>query len=394
MGGFNFESYQNTLMIGTTRSGKTTAMLHIIERRMKEGIPIFIISGKNGANDRYSMYRQVKALCKKHKRKLYAWSTHHNVKNEYVYNPFKYAEPNGISNTMTVMAQYSDTHYESNFEYWVLCICEVLQKAGKELSLSNIMKIFKWKKFLKVVEELDKNGKLSEEDADEYHDNDDIAKIAAPSRARFMKYLKGSGKRILKGINTISVEDVKNEGAVFLMDLDGLMYKDFSFSLGTMVVSDLRTMISRETDFNTKKLIVFDELSVFFSPLLPDIYSQAVGFGYQSIAGSQSFSDMDKISPDLAERMIENSHMFGFLLQNSASDAERAAAIMGTRKSTETTVRKEGGLYGNMGSEKVIEKYKVHPNVIKELNPLEMVFYDKTQKSKVPYKIIWPYLNL
>ena len=41
------------------------------------------------------------------------------------------------------------------------------------------------------------------------------------------------------------------------MDLDGLMYKDFSYALGTMVVSDLRSMITNETDFNQKKLIVY-----------------------------------------------------------------------------------------------------------------------------------------
>ena len=394
MPGFNYSSHQNMLMIGTTRSGKTTSMLHLIERRIKEGDPVFIISGKNGANDKYSMYRQVKGLCKKYNRKLYCWSTHHDVKNKYSYNPFKYAEPNGISNTMTVMARYSDTHYEANFEYWVLCICEVLQKAEIELSLPNIMKLFRWKKFIALVDELQEEGLLSDDEVEEYESYEDIAQTALQSRARFLRYMKGSGKRIFKGHKPISVQDVKDRGGVFLMDLDGLMYEDFSFALGTMVVSDLRTMISRETDFDSHKLIVFDELSVFFSPLLPNIYSQASGFGYQSIAGSQSFADMDRVSPDLAERMIENSHQFGFLLQNSSKDAERAAAIMGTKKTVETTQRKEGTRYDSMGSGKVVEEYKVHPNVIKELNLLEMVYYDKSQKEKEPCIIKWPFINL
>ena len=394
MAAFNFESRQNMLIVGTTRSGKTTSMLHIIANRIKAGEPVFIISGKTGANDKYSMYRQVEALCKKYGRKLYAISTHHSVTNNIAYNPFKYAEINGISNTLTVMAQYSDTHYEANFEYWVICICEILQKANRQLSLPNIMKLFTWDNFSSAVENLKDAGVLTDEEEGEYLSYKEIANTASQSRARFLRYMKGAGERIFLGKDPISVQDVKDEGAVFLMDLDGLMYKDFSFALGTMVVSDLRTMISRETDFEQKKLIVFDELSVFFSSLLPDIYSQASGFGYQSIAGSQSFADMDNISPDLAERIIENSHMFGFLLQNSAQDAERAAAIIGTRKTTESTRRKEGVLFDDMGSDKVVEKYKVHPNVFKELNPLEMVFYDKTQLEKKPTKIKWSFLNL
>ncbi len=384
LAGFNYDSRANTLIIGTTRSGKTTAMLNIIEKSLMDGEPVFVISGKTGFNDEDSMYTQLITLCKRYGRKLYSVSTNRMAKNNVIYNPFKYADVIGISNTMTVMAQFSDTHYEANFEFWVICICEILERAGKQKSLPNIMKLYQWEKFESVVRSLKESGVLSDDEEEEYLSYKEIAQIASQARARFLRYIKGNGSSIFIGSDAVSVEDVKNEGAVFMMDLDGLMYKDYSYALGTMFVSDLRTMISNETDFKRKKLIVFDELSVFFSPLLPDIYSQASGFGYQSIAGSQSFADMDKISPDLAERIIENSHMFGFLLQNSAEDAERASRIIGTKKASEITRRKAGASYDDVGSSKVIDKYKVHPNVIKELEPLKMVYYDKTVKDKEP----------
>lgn len=393
--GFDYDNYQNHLFVGTTRSGKTTAMLHVIERSIKRGEPVFIISGKNGAKDPYSMYSQVKALCGKYGKMLYIFSTDASVDNAYIYNPFKYTEINGVSNTMTLMARYSDTHYESNFEFWIICICEILKMAGKELSLPNIMKLFTWESFSSMVKHMQTEGRLTKENAEEYLSYEDIADTASASRPRFLKYLRGDGKKILIGDKrSISVQDVRDKDAVFMLDLDGLMYEDFSCALGTMAISDIRSMISNETDFEKKKLIVFDELSVFFSPLLPNIYSQASGFGYQSLAGSQSFSDMDKVSPDLAERIIENSHVFGFLLQNSAKDAERAAEIIGTKKDTEITRRKDGVIFDKVGSEKVIESFKVHPNEIKELNPLEMIYYNKTAKDKAPIKIKWHFLNI
>ncbi len=394
---FNYASKQNMLCVGTTRSGKTTAMLHMIEAAIIRGDPVFIISGKNGANDKYSMYRQVRALCRKHDRKLYAFSTHRNVENKFRYNPFKYTEINGISNAMTVMAQYSDTHYEANFEFWIICICELLEKAGKHKSLPNIMRLFTWDQFLELLDELHDDELVTDEEYQDYLSFEEIASIASASRARFLRYLKGAGERIFiddNGEKIISVTDVRQKGGVFLMDLDGLMYKDFSYALGTMVVSDLRTMISNERDVESRKLIVFDELSVFFSELLPDIYSQAAGFGYQTIAGSQSFSDMDRISPDLAERIIENSHLFGFLLQNSDSDANRAAAICGTKLDVETTWRSDGASLDSVGSNKIIDRYKVHPNTLKELEPLEMIFYDKTAKNKIVKYIRWDFLDL
>lgn len=401
---YPMNSKANTMFIGTTRSGKTTAMLHVIKRSVAANEPVFIISGKTGINDKYSMYSQVKALCNMYNRKLYVISTHMDYVNTVSYNPFKYSDIQSISNTLTIIAKYSDTHYESCFEFWVISICEIierlkryyLEKTGevKFISLPNIMKLFSWNKFAETIVLLKEEGYLSNEEFFEYMSYQDIAEVAQLSRARFLKYLKGSGARIFNDNDSISVMDIRRENAVFLIDLDGLMFKDFSFALGTMIVSDLRSMISQEKDVESRKLIVFDELSVFFSVLLPDIYSQANGFGFQSIIGSQSFADMDNISPDLAERMIENSHIFGFLLQNSASDAERAAKIMGTKKTSEVTRRMDGANFSATGSTKVIDQFKIHPDQIKELNPLEMFVYDKTSKTKIPELIKWEYLNL
>ncbi len=394
--GFNYDTNQNMLIVGTTRSGKTTAMLNIIEHTMKRGEPIFIVSGKNGANDKFSMYRQVKALAEKYRKPLYAFSTHHDINNNFSYNPFKYSDINGVSNCLTVMAQFSDSYYESNFEYYVICCCELLQLAGKQLALQNIMKMFNWKTYSLVVKQLHDLGSISDDEAEEYLENEDVAEIARQSRARFNKYLKGSGKRIFaEGKPQISVSDVKRESGVFVMDLDGLQFEDFSYALGTMVVSDIRTMISCEKDVSQRRLIVFDELSVFFSKMLPNIYSQAVGFGYQSIAGAQSFADLDCVSPELTERMIENSNMFGIMKQNSAKDAERAAEIIGTELGVESTWRKTGQMSDGLSSNKTVRRFKVHTDDIKELDQLEMIYYDKTQKGeKRPVKLHWSYLDL
>ena len=393
----------NTLFIGTTRSGKTTAMLHVIQRSIRLGEPVFIISGKTGFNDKYSMYNQVKALCHKYDRKLYAISTNRNARNDFKYNPFKYADIQGVADTMKSMAQFSDTYYESAFEFWVIVVMEIIDNANIlrsnngetpiQRSLPNIMKFFVWSNFSKAVHELKHNNIINKDEEEEYLSYKQFADVAWSSAPRFLKYLRGNGGMILKGKDPVSMMDSKKEGAVFMLDLDGLMYKDFSHALGTMAVSDMRTMISLEENVETRKLIVFDELSVFFSELLPDIYSQASGFGYQPVAGSQSLSDMDRISPDLAERMIENTQIFGFLLQNSAKDCERCSQIMGTRKASEVTRRLDGASFEGTGSSKVIQKFKVHPDKIRALPPLHMFLYDKARPEE-PQLIKWDFLDL
>ena len=400
---YPMSSNGNTLFIGTTRSGKTTAMLHVIQRSIRLGEPVFIISGKTGFNDRYSMYNQVQALCHKYDRKFYAISTNRNAHNKFTYNPFKYADIQGVADTMKSMAQFSDTYYESAFEFWVIVVNEIIDKANIlrtnsgempiQRSLPNIMRFFNWNSFKKAILELKKYSVIDTDEEDEYLSYKQFADVAWSSAPRFLKFLRGNSGSIFKGKDPVSVMDAKKEGAVFMLDLDGLMYKDFSHALGAMAISDLRTMISLEDDVESRKLIVLDELSVFFSELLPDIYSQASGFGYQPVAGSQSFSDMDRISPDLAERMIENTQIFGFLLQNSAKDCERCSQIMGTRKSSEVTRRLEGSSFEGTGSSKVIQKFKVHPDKIRALPPLHMFVYDKSRPED-PQLIKWDFLDL
>ncbi len=153
--GFNYDNYANMFCIGTTRSGKTTCFLNIIEYRIKQGLPVFIISGKIGANDKYSLFRQTEALCKKHNRKFFAFSMHESIENEFSYNAFKYTDIHGIANTMSeAIASFSEPHYQAALELHVINILELLGIAGKEFSLPNIMRVFSWHQYSAVVQEL------------------------------------------------------------------------------------------------------------------------------------------------------------------------------------------------------------------------------------------------
>ena len=391
-GQYNYSSRVNTLLICTTRSGKTTALANIIEHSLAGGEPVIVISGKNGARDKYSLCSQLKHMCSKHGRELKIISTSEYEDDRILYNPFKYASPTTVRDVLLSLFDFSETHYESAFSDWILAICTVIIISGDVISIPRILQLYDFSSFKAKVKDLFSEEILTEDELEEYLAMNRVADIAKDSKSRLRNLIRGDADEVLNTTYGYSVRDARIENAVILFDLDGLRYGDFSRDLGMLITCDIRDTIADEDDVETKKLIVMDELSIFFSDLVPTIYAQASGFGYQTVAGSQSFSDMDKVSSSLAEVMIENSHQFGFFLQHSAEDAERAAKIIGTRKIPEITKRINGASYDPAGSLKIVEEFRVHPNVVKNLSQREMILYNKTNNPDLT-KIKWDFVS-
>ena len=391
-GQYNYASRVNTLLIGTTRSGKTTALANIIDYSLRKGEPVFVISGKNGARDKYSLCNQLKHMCKKYHRELKIVSTSEYEDDRILYNPFRWSSPTTVRDVLLSLFQFSESHYESAFSDWILAICTVLIKSGDVISIPGILDLYDFSNFKANVKNLYSEGLLSDNELEDFLSMKRVADIASDSKSRIRNLISGDADAILNTRDGYSVRDARNDNAVILFDLDGLKYDEFSRALGMLITSDIRDTIADEYDVERKKLIIMDELSIFFSNLVPTIYSQASGFGYQTVAGSQSFSDMDKVSSSLAEVMIENSHQFGFFLQHSSSDAERAAKIIGTKKAPEITKRINGASYDPAGSLKIVEEFRVHPNVIKKLQQREMILYNKTNTPDLS-KVKWDFVS-
>ena len=109
------------------------------------------------------------------------------------------------------------------------------------------------------------------------------------------------------------------------------------------------------------------------------IFAQARSQGYQIIVATQSIADLSAVSETFAERVLENCGQYVVLRLNAAQDAEMMANIIGTAETVETTHKSSGTLLdaGGAGSKKVVREYKVSPDIIKELPPLQAIIYDK-----------------
>ena len=379
----SFENHSHIFCAGTTGAGKTTLRVKFIYNSLKNNEPIYIISGKR-SGDKGSLLEFVRKLAKVYKRKLYIVSMNEKEKDRVPYNPFKDWKIIEIADALCNASEFTEPHYQQNLSCWIKVICECMQKAEIEFSLRAIVDFMIFENFRALVQELLKRKKITEDEALAYLDYEDIAKIAASSRARFLNVLLAEGKEVMGGKKGISASDVQKENAVLFVDLDSFSYTDYTKIIGAFFINDMRHIVVNSTEAG-KKRIVMDELATYVTKQIMPLFSQSRSYDYQLIVATQSIADLDEISPVFSERVMENCGQYGILQLNSADDAERISKIIGTTISIETT-RKSTGMhlhYSADGSKKVVNSFKIPPDMIKELKTLQVLFYDKKEPEKV-----------
>lgn len=376
-------------IFGTTGSGKTTADLKYVEDSIKRGEPLYIISGKNGTDDPRSLLNITKALAQKYHRLLYIVSLNPREKDRMSYNPLQNMTPTEAADTLVSITEYTEPHYKESTKAWLLAIAECLLLAGIVLSLNAICEFYSYDKFSELVKHLVDTGKLNRDDGQHYLSMKNVAEEASLSISRFRNLIMGDGKAVFgDGMDCVSATQAREDGAIFFLDLDSFSYTDFTMAVGRLVIGDLRHIIATETNMDAKKRIIMDELGAYATESLLPLFSQARSYGYQIIISTQSIADLDNISETYSERLLENCGQYLALQLNSSKDAETMANIIGTRRAIETTRKSSGVLLDSSGAgtKKVVHEYKCPVDDLKELRPLQAIYYNK-RTPDVVYKV-------
>ena len=373
---------------GTTGSGKTTYLMHYIEDSIKANEPLYIVSGKNGADDDRSLISMTKKLAKRYDRDLIIVSLNQREKARRVYNPLAEMSVTEVSDALASISDYTEPHYKACTTTWIKAIAECLVLGGIPLSLASICAFYSYSHFSELIASLKKKEILSKEKAAQYLDLREIAEEAELSESRYRNLLFGDGADLFSdGSVYENCSTARNKSAIFFIDLDSFRYSDFTQAVGKLFIHDIRHIISTETDMKTPKRVIMDELGSFATESMMPLFSQARSYGYQIIVATQSLADLDAVSETFSERVLENCGQYAVLQMNSAKDAERISNIIGTIETIETTRKSSGSLLdaSGAGTKKVIHEYKVPPDIIKELPPLTAIYYNKRITDQVEF---------
>lgn len=381
-----FDARGHEFIAGTTGAGKTTLLLQYVRDSIIAGEQLYILSGKNGTDDPRSLLNVTKALADKYNRELVVVSLNRRENARKCYNPLSEMSPTELSDALVTISDYTEPHYQACTAMWIKAICECLNLAGIPLSLNSVCDFYSFDDFRELVSRLSAANKLTKTQTKGYLALKGIAEEASLSRSRYLNLLFGDGADLFgDGEDFTNASIAKRKNAIFFVDLDSFRYTDYTRAVGRLFISDIRHIISAETDMGAKKRVIMDELGSFATEQIMPLFSQARSYGYQIIVATQSIADLDAVSETFSDRVLENCGQYAVLQLNSAQDAEKMSNIIGTYDSIETTRKVSGQLLdpSGAGTKKPVHEYKVSPDYIKELPPLNAVYYNKANPSTV-----------
>ncbi len=373
---------KHTLVLGTTGSGKTVTVCNIVESAIARGIPLIYIDGKGD----YDLACRV-ARCGQDKGRpvsLFA------MKGDSVaYNPLAVGGFTSKKDRIIELREWSEEYYKKLAEgylqtvFKVMDACHVpcnLATLAAHLDLDNLRDLLRSHKtdipgVKQLMEELDHQDKASK------HIESLVAEIHNFTASEIGPLFKVTENR-----PTLTLQQVLAENGIAYFCLPALEFPAMSRTLGRLIVNDLKATVAQQLGSNPKTVyVVFDEFSVFAGDQVLNAITMGRSAGIHAVLSTQSLSDIASGRKENAEHLINQvvSNCNNFILhrQNSADDAEKLAALIGTRSTLEYTAQVSQVGPTHMGTVRKTRNFIAHPDEIKTLHTGEAFFFSKQDNS-------------
>ena len=374
---------KHVLMCGTTGSGKTIGISNFVERAIKQDYPTLIIDGK-GDTGQGSILDIVNIMRKQlnPEKKLYVISLSDPESSDQ-YNPFRNASPTVAKDMIINMTDWSEEHYKLNAERYMQRILRLLEIAGVSLSFKKIIKRIPVDRFLELSARLMEMDLITKE---QHLDNIEMSqtsgKIAQSSMARFSTIAEGE-LGVIFSDKGIDIAQALEEKAIILFILNPLTFPELSPAFGRLILIDAKKAVGKLFKSSVgRTFFIMDEINVYASPTLIDLVNKSRSAGVTCILATQSLSDLDYVcGTAFMEQIIENCNNYVLLRQNSGTNSEKWANILGTRSTIDVTYQlQQKGLETSetgFGSARRVREYIYHPDDIKTLQTGKGIFLSR-----------------
>lgn len=370
---------QHTLVLGTTGSGKTVTVCNIVESAINRGLPLIYIDGKGD----YDLACRVKKYGEEHGRTVSVFSMRgQSIK----YNPLATGGFTSKKDRIIELREWSEEHYKKLGEGYLQCVFKVMEHCKIPCNMSSLAEHLDLKRLKSLVREHEKSIPDAQKLMDELNNQDDaedgISSLTAEIR-NFAASEIGPLFHIEEGQPALTLAQVLESNGIAYFCLPALEFPSMSQTLGRLIINDLKATMAQELmKGNRKKIyVIFDEFSVFAGEQVLNVINMGRSAGIHAILSTQSLSDIASGRKDNADHFINqvvaNCNNFILHRQNSAEDAEKLAAMMGTRKTLEYTAQVNQTGPANMGTVRSTRNFVAHPDEIKALKTGEAFFFAK-----------------
>jgi conjugal transfer pilus assembly protein TraD len=356
---------RHTFISGASGWGKSYLFKILIENNLRNERPLVYIDPK-GANSEIQTFI---ALCKKNGRKYYIFSEHYQ--NSSQFNPLA-----NLDSEQVVEGVIRSFNWGLNPEqYYLNRAQEILSDVVFDLKSKN-----KIVDFHTILE-----GVLAHKGKDEASGL--IANLKTICRSNFGKLLKDSidpSSTLERKTTAMTMRRALDEGACIYIGASTQGYGSMARTIGKIFVNELLQLShyrgvsssNSRQNIDAPFAVFIDEAgSILFQDFI-DLVNKARSSGIQIYTAVQSMQDFDALAggKPFMKQLFECYSNFIFLRQSGPESAEIVSSLFGTYLSKKETDVIEDGSKTGKGSTREVNEFRVHPDIVKELNIGQALF--------------------
>ena len=203
--------------------------------------------------------------------------------------------------------------------------------------------------------------------------------------------LSDFGKLITSCETGIDLFKAVQEGKLVFMFLDTRSYGPTAAVIGRFILQDLKAVSSKidsQIRHHERKpfCVIIDEFADLAQEDFIAFLDRARSSKMSIIVSHQEISDLKKVSPEFAMRLMGNTSTLFAFLQKGPESADLIANVAGTKSVKKRTYQNESWLGVKMRtgdfSERDTEEFVIHPNAIKSLKVGECAVVKKYPRSR------------
>jgi hypothetical protein len=368
---------KHTLVCGASGFGKSVLLDSLMFEDMRTDKPVIFIDPKGDANS----MNQFINLCKLAGREYQVFSEHYKDEGAISLNPVKEGSYTHIADRVHYSFSWSEEHYETLCYRALKKACSNLKKNKQKISYRSILDQLK-----DISRPKDNEREFERKDIEGI-----ISRLENVVESDFGPKLAKEG---------LSFNEAWKSKKCIYIGLPVLGYPKIARSLGRLILGDLSYSVydaykkidSASTNVDHSIGVYIDELSAVITDEFIELLNKCRGVGMELNFAFQSPSDINKLSSDLCEQILENTSNWFILKQRMESGANTFSEAIGTKPSTKKTLRVDDEEVQTQGSQREVEELIAHHNIIKNLNQGQGILlrHSPTKVDLINFKYIDP----
>lgn len=375
----------HSLIVGASGAGKSTTMLAVLDAQIRLGQPVVAVDMKGSPG----FAAQLRAAAEAAGRGLRVWTPD----GPGHWNPLAHGNATSLKDKLISSERFTEPHYMRAAERYVQTVLGVLQSARPDRApqLHEVVALIEPLRLSSLLRGVPGPQAERVQDYLAGLTGDQLSAVRGLGTRLALLSESCAGPYLRAGnpAETIDLRAGLEGGDVILFSLNSSVYGKLAAQLGTLVIQDLVSATGARLDAGAAPrpaTVAIDEFSALDNDNVLALVARGREFGVRVLLATQEMADLERAGRGFAEQMVGIVGVKIIHRQDVPGSAELVAQMAGTERYWEET-RQIGGLFaggrGSRGTRRLAERYVVHPNVIKRLEPGEAIVMTKLPRAEV-----------